>query len=174
MFAAVLPVALQTGACMPIGKPHGFTYLALLFMIAITSALAAAGTQRWQTLLAREREAEQIYRAGQIAAALGRYYTAQASNKQFPRSLDDLLEDRRSAVVLRHLRRLYVDPVTGKADWELVTDSSGGIVALRSRSSHPAWYVADLGQPAADVVWLQSDRLYAAVMPAAPASSLNP
>lgn len=159
---------------MQTGKPRGFTYVALLFIVAMTSALAAMGTQRWQTLVAREREAEQRYRARQIAVAIGRYHVAVPGAKQWPRSFDELLEDRRSGVAVRHLRRLYVDPVTRKADWELVTDSSGGIVALRSRSNQPAWQVADLGPPAAGAGWLQSDRLYPAVLPAAPASSPNP
>ena len=159
---------------MRIGKARGFTYVALLFIVAMTSALAAMGTQRWQTLVAREREAEQMYRAQQIAVALGRYHAALPAAKQWPRTLDDLLDDRRSGVVVRHLRRVYVDPATGKADWERVTDSRGGIVALRSRSRQPAWRTADLGPPPAGAAWLQSDRLYAAVAPAAPASTPSP
>jgi hypothetical protein len=36
--------------------------------------------------------------------------------------------------VQRHLRRLYADPVTGSADWELLRTPGGGITGLRSRS----------------------------------------
>jgi type II secretory pathway pseudopilin PulG len=159
---------------MRIGKPkrdRGFTYLWLLFVIAASAALAAAGLQRWQTVVEREREAEQMFRGQQIAAAIGRYRDA-TPGKTLPRSLDELLEDRRSGAVKRHLRRLYTDPGTGKADWELLTDRSGGITALRSRSQRPAWHLRDLGEPAGPGVWRQSDRIYSPA--AAVATSATP
>jgi type II secretory pathway pseudopilin PulG len=147
---------------MRTGKARGFTYLALLFVVAATSALAALATQRWQTAVEREREVEQMFRGQQIAAALARYREASPGVKVWPRSLDVLLEDRRSAVTQRHLRRVYTDPATGLADWEPVTEADGSIVALRSRSTRRAWHVRDLGPPPeAARAWQQRDRLYA-------------
>jgi len=34
----------------------------------------------------------------------------------------------------RHLRRLFIDPITGKADWGLVTAPEGGIMGIYSQS----------------------------------------
>jgi type II secretory pathway pseudopilin PulG len=148
---------------------RGFTYLWLLFVVAASSALAAASVQRWSTIVEREREAEQVFRAQQIAQALARYREASPGAKAWPLSLDVLTEDRRSGVTQRHLRRVYTDPATGLADWELVTDAAGGIVALRSRSTLRAWRVHDL-TPQGDGNLLQRDRLFSAHA-AAPAAN---
>jgi type II secretory pathway pseudopilin PulG len=145
---------------MRTGKARGFTYLGLLFVVAASSALAAMAMQRWQTVTGRALEAEQMFRAQQIVAALSRYRDASPGTKAWPRTLDELLEDRRSGVTRRHLRRLYVDPATGRADWELITEPGGGIVALRSRSTRPAWRARDL-PPTPGGATLR-DRLYSA------------
>ncbi len=50
---------------------------------------------------------------------------------QYPLQLDDLVLDRRSPRTLRHLRRVYVDPLTGKAEWGLVRQG-GRIVGVYS------------------------------------------
>jgi hypothetical protein len=48
--------------------------------------------------------------------------------------LQDLVEDRRYITVERHLRKIYVDPITGKRDWGLITDVNGAIVGVYSQS----------------------------------------
>jgi hypothetical protein len=45
-----------------------------------------------------------------------------------------LLEDRRYPTVRRHLRRLYVDPITGQQEWGLVKAPEGGIMGIYSLS----------------------------------------
>jgi hypothetical protein len=44
------------------------------------------------------------------------------------------LEDKRYPVPVRHLRRLYPDPLTGRADWALVEAPQGGVMGVHSRS----------------------------------------
>lgn len=129
----------------------GFTYLWLLFVIAIGSAGLAALGQRWQTAVQRDREIEMAFRAGQIADAIA-HYRAQSPEgaPTLPKSLSELLDDRRSGASRRHLRRLYTDPFTGAADWVLLTDEQGGIVGLHSASGLPALITRNLpaGAPA--------------------------
>ncbi|MCV2349672.1 type II secretion system protein [Paucibacter sp. Y2R2-4] len=99
---------------------RGFTYLWLLFVIALGGVALAALGQRQQTLQQREREAELRFRGEAIAQALASYARATpAGANPLPQRLEDLLEDRRSGSTRRHLRRLYADPFTGRPDWAL-------------------------------------------------------
>jgi hypothetical protein len=41
--------------------------------------------------------------------------------------LQDLLEDRRFVTMRRHLRQVYVNPMSGQADWEMLVAPDGGI-----------------------------------------------
>ena len=119
---------------------RGYSYLAVLFLVAVTAAGLAALGQAWSTAAQRERERELLFRGGEIARAVAAYAAASPQPpQQYPRSLDDLIADRRGLVVRRHLRRLYVDPFTGKPDWELVPEAGqpGTFSAVRSRSEHP-------------------------------------
>jgi type II secretory pathway pseudopilin PulG len=122
---------------MPTGRQRGFTYLLLLFVLALLGAGLATLGQRWQTLAQRERETELLFRAGEIRRAL-QSYAAASPDGALPRSLDLLLEDRRSDPPRHHLRRLYADPFTGRADWLLLRQPDGGILGLSSRSRLPA------------------------------------
>ena len=65
--------------------------------------------------------------------AISEYYrsTPQAT-RQLPARLEDLLEDRRSGATRRHLRRIYLDPLTGKPEWGLVKqgDRVSGVYSL--------------------------------------------
>ncbi|HWN30291.1 MAG TPA: type II secretion system protein, partial [Burkholderiales bacterium] len=55
--------------------------------------------------------------------------------KLYPVKLEDLLEDKRYPTVQRYLRKIYVDPMTGKAEWGLVTAPEGGIMGVYSLSN---------------------------------------
>ncbi|MEJ6005720.1 type II secretion system protein [Paucibacter sp. AS339] len=102
-------------------KSRGFTYLWLLFVIALGGVALAALGQRQQTLQQREREAELRFRGTAIAQALASYaHATPAGANPLPQRLEDLLEDRRSGATRRHLRRLYADPFTGRPDWVLL------------------------------------------------------
>jgi hypothetical protein len=52
--------------------------------------------------------------------------------KRYPARLGDLLEDRRFLSRQRYLRRIYVDPMTGKAEWGLVQAPQGGVMGVYS------------------------------------------
>jgi hypothetical protein len=97
--------------------------------------------------LQREREAELLWRGGEIARALNRYHAVPVNGaSRYPAMLEELVEDRRLADPRYHLRRLYLDPYSGRADWALLRDEQGGIVGVHSRSTAPA--LARVGVPA--------------------------
>lgn len=114
---------------------QGFTYLGLmLFLVIVGIGLAGAG-QVWHLEAQRENERQLLFVGEQFRLAIGSYYEyAAASPKQYPSSLEQLLRDNRSPVTRHHLRKIYLDPMTGKAEWGLVRQK-GRIVGIFSLSS---------------------------------------
>lgn len=112
---------------------RGFTYIGLLFAIALLGlALAAVGTV-WSTVARRDREQSALWIGQQYVLAIQRYYLqGPVGVRQFPQTIDELLEDRRGEAIARHLRRAYADPLAPGADWELIRLADGGIIGIRS------------------------------------------
>jgi type II secretory pathway pseudopilin PulG len=110
----------------------GFTYLTVLFIVAILTGGLALVSEVWHTASMREREAELLYIGNQYRKAIERYYLG--GPKQYPRSLSDLLKDPRKPTTERYLRQLYPDPVTGNNEWGLVKGPDGGIQGVYSLS----------------------------------------
>lgn len=126
-------------------RESGFTFLGALIVVALISVgLAAAGAG---SAVERHREQEQqlLFAGQQIRDAIGRYYQLTPGTvKRYPEDLTDLLLDRRHFQTIRHLRRLYLDPFTGRRDWEVVRAPEGGIMGVRSRSMRQPWRTAGL------------------------------
>lgn len=113
---------------------RGFTYMMVLVLVAAMGAgLAVVGTA-WSTRAQREREEELLFVGQQFRAAIESYAKASAGAPEFPRTLEDLVEDRRAPTPRRHLRRIYRDPLTGTPDWGLVLQGDR-IVGVHSRSA---------------------------------------
>jgi type II secretory pathway pseudopilin PulG len=118
---------------------HGFTYIGLLFAIAIIGITLATVGVVWSTEARRDREAQLLFVGDQYRQAIGRYLQA---GGVYPQSLDELLEDKRVPLPRRFLRRLYPDPMTGSADWELIQAGDGGIMGVASTSQQQPIKVA--------------------------------
>ena len=111
---------------------QGFTYLAILFAVAFLGiALAAIGTV-WSTAARRDREQQLLFAGAAYRSAIRSYFHA---GRSYPQELQDLIEDSRNGVIRRHLRRLYADPMTGQADWQLMRNPAGGIFGVASTST---------------------------------------
>jgi len=114
---------------------QGFTYVAMLFALAIVGVGLAALGESWSSVSHRDKEDELIDIVGEYMASINGYYVrSPGTPKVFPLRLEDLLEDHRFAGTIRHLRRLYRDPMTGKPEWGLIRNASGGIVGIYSLS----------------------------------------
>ncbi len=107
---------------------RGFSYVMVLAAVVIVGiVLEAAQLTTWRVLQA-DREAELLFRGRAYRNAIRDFYQA---NGAFPRSLEDLLKDPRSAS-RKYIRELYVDPMR-KGEWTLVR-AGGGIAGVASTS----------------------------------------
>jgi type II secretory pathway pseudopilin PulG len=114
---------------------RGFSYVGLLIAVALLGVGLASAGELWRTAAKREREQELLFAGREFRNAIASYYSANgAGPPRYPRSFEELLEDRRGAVQRRHLRRIYADPMTRKADWALIEAPGGGFAGVHSVS----------------------------------------
>jgi type II secretory pathway pseudopilin PulG len=132
----------------------GFTYLWLLIAIALMGVGLALASEAHVTASQRDKERELIAVGRQFRAAIASYYETRsnlrnaiqtaspatygstASGRDFspyPASLNDLIQDPNSPGIKRHLRKVFVDPMTGRAEWGLIY-RDGRLVGVHSLS----------------------------------------
>jgi type II secretory pathway pseudopilin PulG len=115
-------------------RARGFTYIGVLLAVALCGVGLAAAGQSWHTAVKRSKERDLQFAGAEFRRALESYYAASpGGTREFPRNLQDLLLDPRHPVTRRHLRRIYVDPVTGRAEWGVILEA-GRIVGVHSLS----------------------------------------
>jgi type II secretory pathway pseudopilin PulG len=115
-------------------RQGGFSYLVLLFVVAIFGISLGVVLPIWSEVMRKDREDALIERANTLVRAIRSYATSTRSGPRTPTSLTALLEDRRSGSLRRHLRSLPPDPVTHSETWGLIVDASGGIIGVHSLS----------------------------------------
>jgi type II secretory pathway pseudopilin PulG len=120
---------------MAVRRSAGFTYIGLLVTIVIIGGMLAAVGQVWSTQAQREREVELLYRGDTIRMAIAAYAFGPGGSGQYPRELQDMIQDERQPQIKRELRRVYEDPMTGLADWTLIRGADGGIMGVASSSN---------------------------------------
>ena len=113
-------------------RSRGFTYLTVLFIVAVITAGLALVGEVWETAAKREKEAQLLFIGNEYRKAITRYYLA--GKNQYPRAVEDLMKDPRQPGTVRYLRRNYTDPITGKAEWGIVKAPDGGIAGVYSLS----------------------------------------
>jgi len=117
--------------CQGVKKQKGFTYIGFLIFVAFAGAGLAAFGEIASHAAQREKEAELLFRGNQYRQAIASYYKKE---QRYPKSLADLLEDKRYPMPVRHLRKLYPDPVAGTPAWGLIEAPEGGIMGVYSLS----------------------------------------
>lgn len=122
---------------------NGAALLTVLVLVVILGLAAGMAGQALGALMQREREAELLWRGQQYRQAIASYYNVRHGAQQmYPAKLEDLLRDPRFPGTVRHLRRLYPDPVSG-GDWELVRDPAERIIGVRSTSDREPFQQAN-------------------------------
>ncbi|MGL5988060.1 MAG: autotransporter domain-containing protein, partial [Burkholderiales bacterium] len=99
-------------------KQQGVAYLGLMFVVLFMGMMVGTYIESWSTTAQRERETALLWTGNEYRKAIRNYYElSPGGNKQYPKSLDDLLEDKRFVTVQRHLRQRYRDPLGSKDDY---------------------------------------------------------
>jgi hypothetical protein len=116
-------------------KSQGFTYLWMLLLVALMGLGLTVAAEVDSIAAQRDKERELLAIGRQFRVAIGCYYETQlvAGKREYPASLEDLLNDKRFPGVKRHLRKVFIDPMTGKAEWGLKR-LAGRIVGVYSLS----------------------------------------
>lgn len=117
-------------------RAAGVAYVAVLLALALL-ALVAVSAARLGAASHRQAAETALLEAGAAwSSALGSYARATPKGQpDAPRTLNDLLRDPRFPGVVRHLRSVPVDPLTGQQSWGLVREDNsedGGIVGIYS------------------------------------------
>jgi len=117
-------------------RSGGFTYLSLMIVIAIIALVAASAIKLGSVLQRSMAEQELLDIGAAFSNALKSYADATPPGMPAqPPSLKDLLKDPRFPGTRRHLRKIFVDPMTGKAEWGIVyRGEKTGVLAVYSLS----------------------------------------
>jgi len=117
------------------GGEHGYTYIALLILIAVMSMGLAVTGEVWHTAMKREKEEQLLFVGNQFRNALTLYYLhTPGGSGRYPLKLEDLLKDPRYPAPKRYLRKIYVDPLSNSDNWELLKGANGEILGVHSTS----------------------------------------
>jgi len=113
----------------------GFTFIELVVSTAVIMILASAALPLARVSIRRQRESELRQTLREVRAAIDKFkdyadqgqistFDLQAGSDHYPTSLDQLVEgvgvaNDVTGKKFKFLRRIPIDPVTGKADWGL-------------------------------------------------------
>lgn len=120
--------------CETIASIKGFTYVGLLIAIVFFGLGSVSVARVLASSEQGEKERELLFIGQQFREAISFYYAAGTGARRYPEKLEDLLADPRFSTIKRHLRRIYNDPITGKAEWGVVIAPEGGIMGVHSLS----------------------------------------
>jgi len=117
----------------------------MVFFVAMLGLVGAA-TLKVDTLLRRAAAEQDLLEIGAAFSEALRSYAA-ATPRGYPTApptLQDLLKDPRFPGTRRHLRKIFVDPVTGKDEWGIVYQGDKvGVLAVYSLSQAQPLKVAN-------------------------------
>jgi type II secretory pathway pseudopilin PulG len=117
-------------------RSGGFTYLSLIILVAIIGMVTASALKLGSVIQRSRAEHELLLIGAAFSDALQSYADATPPGMPTqPPSLNSLLKDPRFPGVRRHLRKLFVDPMTGKAEWGITyLGDKVGVLAVYSLS----------------------------------------
>jgi len=155
--------------CVPPPTLGGYALIVLLILVAVVGLALGAASTIWTTAATRDKEQQLLWTGLQFRGAISSYVRSSPGSAQYPKRLEDLLEDPRFPNVRRHLRQIYRDPFTGETKWGLVKNGdlivgvyslapgapikragfAAGLESFAEASSYGEWKFVYEGQPVA-------------------------
>ncbi|MBN2426977.1 MAG: type II secretion system protein [Deltaproteobacteria bacterium] len=120
----------------PLQNQQGAALLIVLILVVIMGLGAGIAGTTWDTITQRAREQELLFRGEEYRKAIESYFVGNNVGQKgsLPGELKDLLKDPRALHTVRHLRKLYPDPMTGK-EWFVIRNNAKRIIGVRSTST---------------------------------------
>jgi type II secretory pathway pseudopilin PulG len=126
-------------------RPRGVVLLGLVVLLALGGLAALQFGQSAHDARLRDKEAQLLWIGQQFRQALASYYLASPGPaKHLPVRLEDLLRDNRFPQPVRHLRRLYADPIQPDMPWG-VLKRGNQIIGLYSQADGTPFRTTNLG-----------------------------
>lgn len=152
-----MPRGDRRSACLPMHSSmrsprragaRGYGLVAVLVLVALTSAALSVAAQSWADAARREKE-QQLLRIGALyVQALERYRrSSPGTDKRLPQELEELLMDQRFVGTVRHMRRLYPDPVGTTGRWGVVRGEDGRVRGVQSLSEEAPMITGAVRRP---------------------------
>jgi hypothetical protein len=114
----------------------GFAYIGLLIVIALINLSASYSLSLGVISDRRQAEVELLWWGENIARAIESYASINTGALvRHPQSLEHLVRDPRYPEIRRYLRRIPVDPMTGRNEWGVIRAPDGGIAGVYSLST---------------------------------------
>lgn len=121
---------------MSVRRSQGFVYVWVLLSVALLGVGLTVAVEVDSMVTRRDQEMALLDIGRQFRNALRTYQEASEpteGNLRYPKTLAELLDDKRSGTTKRHLRKLFVDPITGQKEWGFIL-IEGRIVGVHSLS----------------------------------------
>lgn len=113
------------------GSASGYSLVMVVMLITVMNIVVAIALPAWSGMIQRDKEEELIARGLQYAEAIRVF---QRRFGRLPVQLDELVK-----VEPRSIRRLWEDPMTGKADWIVILEGAppGGGSTIDAATGKP-------------------------------------
>lgn len=118
-------------------RQRGAVLIGALLVVMLAGLATLTYTQSWHAAKQRHLEDELLFVGQQYRDALESYYRSSPGIRHLPVSLDDLVKDDRFPQPVRHLRRIYVDPLAPEVPWGVMRQGAQIIGVYSQASGEP-------------------------------------
>jgi len=114
-------------------REGGFTFLGILLFVVLLGIASMATLGAADAIAQRAAEDELLQIGEEFNQAFLSYFNrSPAGVRHFPLELEELVRDPRFPGEVRHLRKIYPDPLSGRNEWGLVKSPQGEIIGVFS------------------------------------------